>query len=46
MEVERSDRYRCPVQGCGCEITVSTTPEMEATQNFMDCCGHEIKRVE
>lgn len=46
MQVGQGDRYRCPVAGCGCEITVSSTPDMEATQSFIDCCGHEMERVE
>lgn len=45
-EVRQGDRYRCPVPGCGCEIAVENAPQMEATQNFTDCCGHEMKRLE
>jgi hypothetical protein len=46
MQVRQGDPYRCPVEGCSCEITMSSVPEMEATQNFIDCCGHEMERVE
>ena len=46
MEVREGDTHRCPIEGCGCEITVSSAPEMEATQNFIDCCGHEMEMVQ
>jgi hypothetical protein len=45
MEVKQGDRCSCPVEGCGCEITVASAPEMEATQSFIDCCGHEMEKV-
>lgn len=43
--VQEGDRYRCPVEGCGCEIQVSSTPQMAANQIFVDCCGHEMEKV-
>ena len=43
--VQEGDRYRCPVEGCGCEIRVTSAPQMEATQSFVDCCGHQMERV-
>lgn len=57
MHVGQADRCRCLLDGCGCEITVwSHRPdegrrkvvarEMETTQNFSDCCGDDIERVE
>lgn len=45
-QVDEGDRYRCPIEGCGCEITVSSAPDMEPTQSFIDCCGHEMERAE
>jgi len=45
MEVRQGDRFRCPVEGCGCKITVTSDPQMEATQSFVDCCGHEMEKV-
>lgn len=45
MEIKQGDRFRCPVEGCGCEITGGSAPEMEATQAFVDCCGHEMEKV-
>lgn len=43
--VEQGARYRCPVEGCGCEISVTSAPEMAPTQSFVDCCGHEMRKV-
>lgn len=43
--VRQGDRYRCPVEGCGCEIQVTNAPQMVATQGFVDCCGHELEKV-
>ena len=38
--------YRCPVEGCHCEIEVRQPPqEMEPTQMFVDVCGHEMEKV-
>ncbi len=45
MEVREGDVFRRPVEGCGCEIRVTSTPTMEATQSFVDCCGHEMEEV-
>jgi hypothetical protein len=45
QSVNQGDRYRCPVEGCGCEITVTSAPEMEPTQGFVDCCGHEMEKA-
>ncbi len=45
MEVRQGDRFRCSVEGCNCEITVTSDPQMEATQSFVDCCGHEMEKV-
>jgi len=45
MEVRGGDVFRCPIEGCGCEIRVTGTPTMEATQSFVDCCGHEMEKV-
>jgi hypothetical protein len=46
MDVREGDIFRCPVDGCGCEIRVTSTPAMEATQSFVDCCGHEMENVD
>lgn len=45
MEVREGDVFRCPIEGCGCEIRVTSTPTMEATRSFVDCCGHEMEKV-
>ncbi|MGD9893165.1 MAG: hypothetical protein AB7R89_01545 [Dehalococcoidia bacterium] len=44
-QVQQGTVYRCPVQGCGCEITVTNAPNMEATQEFTDCCGHKMEKI-
>jgi hypothetical protein len=44
-EVDEGDRYRCPVEGCGCEMTVARAPDMEPTQGFVDCCGHRMEKA-
>lgn len=46
MEVGDGDRYRCPVESCGCVTAVSSAPKMATTQNFIDPCGLEMERVE
>lgn len=43
--VQQGDRFRCPVEGCGCEITVTSAPEMTPDQAFVDCCGHDMEKV-
>lgn len=43
--VREGDRYRCPGEGCGCEITVARGPDMEPAQEFVDCCGHRLEKV-
>ena len=45
MEVREGDIFRCPIEGCGCEIRVTSTPKMDAAQSFVDCCGHEMEKV-
>jgi|GEM_PF-3423192 len=45
MEVRGGDVFRCPIEGCGCEIRVISTPTKEATRSFVDCCGHEMEKV-
>lgn len=42
-QVQQGTVYRCPVAGCGCEITVSHAPDMQPTQDFVDCCGHRME---
>lgn len=43
--VHQGDRYRCPVERCGCEITVTSAPGMTPEQTFVDCCRHEMEKV-
>jgi hypothetical protein len=42
-EVREGDRYRCPVEGCDCEITVKRAPDMDGTRDFVDCCGRRME---
>ena len=38
--------YRCPVEGCHCEISIELPPQsLSPTQAFVDCCGHEMVKV-
>ena len=38
--------YRCPVEGCHCEIEVRRPPQdMEPTQTFVDCLGHAMEKI-
>jgi hypothetical protein len=38
--------YRCPVEGCHCEISIVLPPKsVPATQPFVDCRGHEMVKV-
>ncbi len=43
--LREGDRFRYPVEDCGCEITVTSAPEMTQEQLFVGCCGHEIEKV-
>jgi hypothetical protein len=43
-EVREGDRYRCPVEGCGC-VSVDRVPDVEPTQTFVDCCGHRMEKA-
>jgi hypothetical protein len=42
--VQQGDVYACPVEGCDCEITVTSGPSMEPSQAFVDCCGHQMEK--
>ena len=44
-EVREGGWYRCPVEGCGCESTVDRAPDMEPTQDFVDCGGRRMERA-
>lgn len=44
-QVQEGDVFRCSVEGCDCEIRVTTAPEMEPDQSFVDCCGHEMQKA-
>ena len=38
--------YRCPVEGCHCEISIERPPQnMSPNQPFVDCCGHQMEHV-
>jgi hypothetical protein len=37
--------FRCAVEGCGCEITITRAPRMPAIARFVDCCGHALREV-
>jgi len=41
--VAQGSVYHCAVEGCGCQITITTAPQMDATQTFIDCCGHPLE---
>ena len=43
--VAQNSVYRCTVDGCGCQITVTSAPQMDANQTFIDCCGHALELV-
>lgn len=46
MPTVQGDTCRCSGDGCGCAISILIAPQMEATESFTDCCGHEIEWVE
>jgi len=38
--------YRCPVEGCHCEISIELPPQnLPPTQPFIDCRGHQMVKV-
>ncbi|MEO7000942.1 MAG: hypothetical protein ABI068_03980 [Ktedonobacterales bacterium] len=43
--VAQGSVYRCTVEGCGCQITITSAPQMDANQTFIDCCGHPLELV-
>jgi hypothetical protein len=44
--LEKGAVYRCPMDGCHAEIEVRRPPRnMEPTQLFVDCCGHQMEKV-
>ncbi len=46
LPVVEGQIYRCPVEGCHCEISIVVPPQNAApTQPFIDCRGHEMVKV-
>ena len=46
LPVEEGHIYRCPVEGCHCEISIELPPQsVPPTQPFVDCCGHQMVKV-
>jgi hypothetical protein len=44
--LEEGTVYRCSVEGCHAEIELRRPPQdMEPTQLFVDCCGHQMEKV-
>jgi hypothetical protein len=46
LPVEEGHIYRCPVEGCHCEISIERPPQsVPPTQPFVDRRGHEMVKV-